>query len=287
VTQTALDRPILITGTPRSGKTVVRRIMEAAREFVCVEEPLMIWSAGMGVRSDDRRGADDATPEVTERIRRDCAQLVRDAGKARYLDDLSYHALRVPFVRAVMPECKIIHVVRDGESAIPELLFGWTFKDSVSGVISRRRKSIRLRSLPVMAARFARNYAKSRLSGRRATWGPRVPGLAEFSADHPPALIAAFQWSEMVRVALDDLERQPSKMWLQVRLEDLIADPAGQTGRITDFCEVEEPDRVIEHAKGFVDPAYTFEKRVNPTDAQWEQIRDLIRPVQARLDEPN
>ena len=68
--QVTLDRPILITGTPRSGKTVVRRIMAAADEFVCVEEPLMIWSAGMGVRSDDRRTAEDASPEVCERIRR-------------------------------------------------------------------------------------------------------------------------------------------------------------------------------------------------------------------------
>ncbi len=283
MTEVKLDRPILFTGTPRSGKTVVRRIMAAADEFVCVEEPLMIWSRGMGVRSDDRRTADDASPDVCERIRRDCAQFVQDAHKARYLDDLSYHALRVPFVRAVMPECKIIHVVRQGESAIPELLFGWTFKDSVSGVISRRRKSIRLRSLPVMAARFARNYAMSRLSGRRATWGPRVPGLSEFSATHTPALVAAFQWSEMVRIAVDDLEHQPREKWLQVRLEDLIADPAGQTGRITDFCEVAEPGRVIEHAKAFVDPAYTFEKKVDPTDAEWEQIRALIRPIEVRL----
>ena len=283
MTETTLDRPILVTGTPRSGKTVVRSIMSAADEFVCVEEPLMIWSAGMGVRSDDRRTANDASPEVCERIRHDCAQLVQDARRARYLDDLSYHALRVPFVRAVMPECKIIHVVRRGESAIPELLFGWTFKDSVSGVIARRRRSIRLRSLPVMVGRFARNYAKSRLSGRRATWGPRVPGLAEFSASHSPALVAAFQWSEMVRAALDDLERQPREKWLQVRLEDLIADPAGETGRITDFCQVLGPDRVIEHAMAFIDPAYTFEKKVNPTDAEWEAIRGRIRPVEARL----
>ncbi len=283
MTEIALDRPILITGTPRSGKTVVRRILAAADEFVCVEEPLMIWNAGMGVRSDDRRTASDASPEVCERIRRDCAQLVEDAHKGRYLDDLSYHALRVPFARAVMPECKIIHVVRRGESAIPELLFGWTFKDSVSGVIARRRKSIRMRALPVMAARFARNYAMSRLSGRRATWGPRVPGLSEFSADHPPALIAAWQWSEMVRIAADDLEQQPREKWLLVRLEDLIADPAGQTVRITDFCEVAEPGCVIEHAKAFVDPAYVFEKKVNPTDAEWEHIRALIRPVEVRL----
>lgn len=283
MTQVTLDRPILVTGTPRSGKTVVRGIMASADEFVCVQEPLMIWSAGMGVRSDDRRTADDASPEVCQRIRRDCAQLVKDAHKARYLDDLSYHALRVPFVRAVMPECKIIHVVRRGESAIPELLFGWTFKDSVSGVIARRRTSIRLRSLPVMVARFARNYAMSRLSGRRATWGPRVPGLSEFSASHTPALIAAYQWSEMVRIALDDLGHQPREKWLQVRLEDLIADPAGQAGRITDFCEVAEPGSVIEHAKALIDPAYTFEKKVNPTDAEWEQIRALIHPVEARL----
>ena len=198
------DSPIIVTGTPRSGKSVICRMLTREPEFQWVREPQMIWDMDLGTRVDDCRSSDEATPELSERIRNACSALLEQP-KNRYVDDLSYHALRIPFVHAVMPSAKIIHVIRDPKEAIPEMLYGWTNRDSVSKAIARRRKSVRLQGLPRMVSRFLRNYISSRVKGSRQTWGPRVPGLAEFVATHIPAEVAAFQWKSMVEIAMNDL----------------------------------------------------------------------------------
>jgi hypothetical protein len=278
-----LDRPVLITGTPRSGKTVVRKILRAADEFLCVDEPLLMWNYGLGARRDDRRTADDATPEVAQRIRADLRERLERSGKDRYLDDLSYHALRIPFIRAVLPEALIVHVVRDGQDALPELLYGWTYRDTVSKAVSRRWRNLRWHGLPRQVLRFARNYAASRLRGRRETWGPRPPGLQQFARGRSTAEVAAFQWLQMVLIAIDDLEQCPPESWIQLRLDRLLADPRAEVGRLLEFCRPRDSQAVLQHALGMIDPDYRFEKKVQPSDEQWAKITSLISPLRQRL----
>lgn len=283
----ALDRPILITGTPRSGKSLVRTILASSADFLCLEEPLMIWNAGMGDRPDDRRTASDATEAVRKRILEDCAGTLARSGRARYLDDLAYHALRIPFVRAVMPHARIVHVVRDADAAIPELLYGWTYKDGVGKAVARRWRSLRWRTLPRLAFRFAQNYISSRATGRRKSWGPRPPGLAAFAAEHSIAEVAGFQWARMVGTAMDDLEADTGGMHLTLRFERLLADPAGEARKLVEFCRPSDPETVVETARSLVDPAYVFEKKVHPSPEEWERIRTMVRPVQERVDRLN
>lgn len=278
-----MDRPVLVIGSPRSGRSLVASLLSRAPEFAFVSEPLMIWDAGLGKRPDDRRVAEDATPAICDAIRHGCQRAVEQAGKERYLDDLSYHALRVPFVHRVLPEAKFIHVIRNGDDCVPELLFGWTYKDSLSRAIARRAHHISLRTLPRLALRFLRNYVQSRVSGCRATWGPRVPGLAEFAAAHCPAEIAAYQWCSLVRTAREDLQKLPPAQSLEVRFEDLIQSPAAQMERIAAFCELKDPEPVIRFAVQYIDVNHVFEKKVQPTESQWQTVHALINPLQQLL----
>jgi hypothetical protein len=242
----------------------------------------MIWDLDLGPRSDDCRSADEATPELCQRIQRACSDLLENP-QHRYIDDLSYHALRIPFLCAIISNAKIVHVVRDAEQAIPEMLYGWTNRDSVSKAFARRRKSIRLQGLPRMAIRFLKNYISSRVKGSRQTWGPRVPGLAEFVDSHAPAQIAAYQWKSMVEIAMDDLTRIPSEHWIQIHFDRLLEDPHGQALRIGEFCEVQNPKKFAEDATNFIDPNFIFEKKVFPTDAEWATIHPMIEAVQDRI----
>ncbi len=289
----AFDRPILVTGTPRAGKTVVREIMGAAAEFVCVGEPLMVWNCGLGARPHDRRTAEDATPEVTRWIREECARMLRQGGRERYLDDLSYHTLRIPFVRAVMPEARIILVIRSAEEAIPEMLYGWTVRDTVGRAVKRRWANLRWRGLPRTAMRFARNYVETRVRGRRSTWGPRPPGLAEVVRRGDVAEAAAFQWRTMNEVALADLgdlaggvgvvAGEAAAPWLEVRLDRLVAEPRRELERLVAFCEPRDPEAVMEHGMKLLNANHHFEKKAQPTDDQWATIRDQVGPLQRRL----
>jgi len=152
--------PILVTGTPRSGKSVIARLITREQDFQLVREPLMIWDMDLGARDDDRRGALEVTASLCDRITNACSALLEHQEQT-YVDDLSYHALRIPFIHALMPDAKIIHVVREPEYAIPEMLYGWTYRDTIGKAITRRRKSIRLQGLPRMALVCSKLYFQS------------------------------------------------------------------------------------------------------------------------------
>jgi len=278
-----LDRPVLVTGSPRSGKSCISRLLGHMDEFKLVSEPLMVWDMGFGSRPDDLRSPADATDALRAKLASACAELIEDQPGVRYLDDLAYHALRIPFVHALMPEAKIIHVIRRAEDSVPEMIYGWSFKDTVTGAILRRRNAIRPSTLPRHMVRFLRNQIVRRFKGRRATWGPRVPGLAEFSAGHSVAEVAGYQWMKMVEIAMYDLEAIPHEHWLEVRFDRLLADPGAEALRIGRFCGVTSPQALEEFAVGYIDPQHVFKKRVEPTAEQWGRINKMIGPLQKRL----
>ena len=274
--------PIFVTGTPRSGKSVIANLITREQEFQLVPEPLMIWDMDLGARDDDRRGAQEVTASLCDRITNACSALLENPEQT-YVDDLSYHALRIPFIHALMPDAKIIHVVREPEHAIPEMLYGWTYRDTIGRAITRRRKSIRLQGLPRMALRFARNYISSRFQGSRKTWGPRVPNLAQFISSHSSAEVAAFQWKCMVEIAMNDLADIPTNQWLQVRFDELLEDPMGQALRIGKFCELPDLQKFAKDATNFIDPNFKFEKKVYPTDEEWSTIYPMIESIRSRI----
>lgn len=155
----------------------------------------MYWDLGLGlgISSDDRMTAEAGSAGVSREIIRRCEKLVAQAGKKRYIENLSYHALRLPFVAAVMPNARIILIIRDPKATIPEILHGWKDRPSFQNSFKTRRRNIKLRTLPRLSWHFARNYFKSRIEGIRESWGPRVPGWAEFAANNSPPEIAAYQ----------------------------------------------------------------------------------------------
>lgn len=279
-----LDRPVFVTGTPRSGKSCVARLLAGSGEFARHVEPVMLWETGMGARADDRRFAREATPQVRERVLAGCQAFLADHPGKRYVDDLSYHALRAQFVHAMFPKGRIIHVIRDGADAIPEILYGWMFRFSPLRAARRGRRHWRnWRDVSHRALRLLKNILYQRLTGSRADWGPRVPGLREFRAHHSVAEVAAFQWCRMVEVAMEDLAALSPDAWLEVRYDRLLTNPKEQARRIGVFCEVHNLDRLVQFAEEYIEKDYVFEKRVQPTPDQWDAIWDLIGPLQQRL----
>lgn len=278
-----LDRPILVTGTPRAGKSVVARMLALAPGFQYVYEPLTIWDAELGNRDDDRRSADEVTDQLKEHIVHECCKLLADPEKHRYVDALSYHALRLPFVHRILPEARIIHVLRDPIDVIPEMLYGWTYRDTVGKAVARRWKGLKLQTLPIHIIRFARNYILSRLKGRRVTWGPRVPQLSSFSKSHSIAEVAAYQWQQMVEIISADLANLPKEQWLQVQYEKLLESPKIEARRLAEFCEIDDIGRFVKEAETFIDPSVVFEKKVQPTADEWKAITKLILPLQRKL----
>lgn len=285
--ETALLSPILVTGTPRSGKTLTATILSHAPGIVFFSEPITVWSIGGKAGADDRRDADEATPETRRRIREICADRVRRAGGVRYMDDLAYHGLRIEFVRAVMPEALIVYLIQDGYVAIPKMVRGWTFTEPFYNTIRRRWRDVNpytaLRTLPRLAKRWLLNHWASKVEGRRRAWGPQPTGLAEFAREHAdPAEIAAYQWKTLVETALDDLSKLPPDRSMVIRFEDLLADSDGVVAKLAAFCQVKEVEQLQAAAREILDPT-AGHKGTELSPEQWRRVEAIVAPLRERL----
>jgi hypothetical protein len=280
----ALDRPILITGTPRSGKTVLRELIrKTADEFLVAVEPSPTWNVGRRARDHDRRTAEEATPAVRRRIRRECESALARSGRLRYADELAYHALRIPFVHAVLPEAKIVHVIRNPEQTIGEINFWWSHDKANTISIRVKVHQVRLLALPRLALRYAKNVVSRSLRGRPAAWGPMPPGLAEYAASHGPAEIAGYQWARLVEYATEDLARLPQDRVLELRYERLVEQPEREAARLAEFCEVRDPARLVAEACRTIDPHHPPYAALEPTGEEWDAIWKEIGPVANHL----
>jgi len=125
------------------------------------------------------------------------------AGKARIADDTLLeknpkHVIRIPFLDALFPHARFVHIIRDGRDTTASLMF--------------------------------RN--------RGDRWGHlEIPGWRDLLAAYPKAnhIRCAHQWRDSVRLARADAAGLGPGRYLEVRYEDLLRDPSRIAGGLLEF----------------------------------------------------
>lgn len=113
----------LIVGCARSGTSIFAEAISAHPDVQYVFEPHEIWElAGNGENGSHRLTAQHATPDICAHLREWFT--ARQGGAALILDKTLRNALRVMFLRAVFPEARFIHIVRDGRDVACSLMPG-------------------------------------------------------------------------------------------------------------------------------------------------------------------
>jgi len=113
----------LIIGCARSGTSILGELVAAHPRVSFLFEAHAVWRvAGPGPDESHRLVAAHATPSVRTQIR-EWFQRQRGAG-AIVVEKNPRHILRIPFIRAVFPEARIIHVIRDGRDVACSLMPG-------------------------------------------------------------------------------------------------------------------------------------------------------------------
>jgi hypothetical protein len=222
----------------------------------------------------------DLDSVMVSRIREECLRLA--CGK-RYLDNLSYHALHVPLIRAVFPDALIVHVVRDHRDAIPEAMVFWRTRPPIAKSIRKALagggRKLDLRRLWQFARQFFGNYVGATRHGVRATCGPRVPGMTSLAEDMPLAGVVAWQWANLVRIAREDLSGMPAHQWTEVRHEDLLADPGTTVERLCQFLDVENTAAVVEASRELVTSDGLAARRESVSEEDWKVVEQIVRDV--------
>ena len=185
------DRPVFIIGSPRSGTTLLRSVLDAHPHLCCPT-----WETGLFDRLSAFVSGDFEKPrgseanfcslersEVIAWLRR-CAddlmgQFVTRAGKRRWGEKTPAHVFHMGLIDEVYPGSQFIHIIRDGRDVVRSLQsVDWSRHDV--------RRSVRRWTVSVAAGRDAgRRLGPERYTEVRyeeLTAGPRgvVEGLCSF-----------------------------------------------------------------------------------------------------------
>ncbi|HXF37673.1 MAG TPA: sulfotransferase [Actinomycetota bacterium] len=267
-----IERPLFVVGTGRSGLTPLMDLIAYHEAFAwptqyndrwpglppvsrlsrVVEVPVLrgrakflrgvprhaetyrLWGRCFGGFPEPFRDleAEDATPLVRRRFHEAVRAILRHHGKPRFIAEYSGWS-RIAFLRAVFPDARFIHIVRDGRAVAHSLLSvpwwdGW-------GGVHRWRIGIP---------------------------GPQVMERLERHGHSFVALAAAY-WAILVSNIDDRGRRLPEDDFLTVRYEDLVADPEKEARRCVAFAGL-DPDRpaFLRHLR-----------TVRVVDANREQLR--------------
>jgi hypothetical protein len=126
--------PIFIVGSPRSGTSLLRLILDSHPSIACGPETHVLSdlddSLGRHWIRLQRYGAEmeywhGAYAEVFGRFQ---AEYAARKGKARWADKTPSHAQHLEFVTTLFPEAQVLHVIRDARQVTASALARWGWR---------------------------------------------------------------------------------------------------------------------------------------------------------------
>jgi len=218
-----LDRPVFIWGAPRSGTTLLYRLMSSHTDVGYnihpkkqrPRESTNLWFDAFG----EHRGPMDASLIRPARLRRVCrehASILEAQGKPRFLGKSPFMTLWIPLVNEVFPDARHIHVIRDGRAVLNSILY----------LIRHSEK--------LQAQKFHED---------RRLFGPQPAGLVNPMAQ-PQAGRHVQQWCLMVEQGRKS-RALLGERYAEATYEGLVTDPHGTMRAVLDHAQLPYDDAFI------------------------------------------
>ena len=205
-----------------------------------------------------------------------------DSGKPRLLEKTPQNCLRVPFLHAVFPDAKFIHIIRDGvESSLSIAKYWQTNTKGFGGVrLSQRLKEASLAQLPHYGMQAIKRLLPAKETPR-VFWGPVLPGMAGIVKSLSIPEVAALQWRTCVEQATYHGRSLPEKQYLELRLEEFDGDALKA---ILDFAELSADPEVLSAAEERFVAGQTAHRKRDADKRDIELIKQWVDPTMAWLE---
>jgi len=184
-TPASASAPVFVIGSPRSGTTLLRLILDSHPRISCGEETHFLRDLEAVVGRNWELVATYGLPRewwiehIRELYEAFQAEVLARSGKVRWAEKDPTYTLHLPFIEELFPDALYLHLLRDGYDVVASFRDRWGYKS---------------------AARAART-----------------------------------EWARYVGAARELGTRLPQDRFLEVRYEELVADPDGQGQRIFGF----------------------------------------------------
>ncbi len=278
-----LHLPIFILGAPRSGTAILADIVRCHPDLASVREPRLLWRYGNDTKSDLLQPR-DARPEVVAHIRSSFAQEVRAQGRRRLLEKLPSNSLRIPFMRQVFPDARILHITRNGPDAIAAIHRRWQEPPKDLRVPRQRDRLVRHlreaspRQYPHYARELVRQLMPTALrdmTGIRP-WGPRLPGLDGLVRDLDLLDVCSIQWRTCVELAAHHGRQLPSGHYLECRVETLDGEVVRRIGEV---CQLGDVDPLLRALNFEYDRSRVLPRADALSDEELRRVMSWIEPT--------
>lgn len=257
------ERCLFVTGAARSGTHLLATLVHEATGCTYLGEVNDFWRSTAPRLRHDMIPTGDAIPAVADRFFRTFGSLASAEGDAAWLlDKTAANSLRLPFLYRLFPDACFVHIIRDGRDvaiSVRRKYQGDTrkiTKMAEPGQASRPRPSVgaglaQLRGKlatglsPRRVLTEPRRYlaAGLRMLGvsARHPWGPAVPGLEAMIRSHSTLEVAAYQWRCCVEHALSFHAAYPQATYVEIRYEQLLADPEAALAPLWALLKIRTP----------------------------------------------
>lgn len=268
--------PIFVVGTGRSGTTILGKLFALHRDAAFLNEPKALWHHAHGgediigsYSSDPARiRLDVPAPGEARRMADTISRVYRWArfwsGARRVVDKYPELIFRVPFVRALFPEARLVAIVRDGVDTCSSVT-GW----------SRRKGEDRGGETHDWWGRDGRKWRMivDELVPEQPDLAPLADMLRD-AADHRDR--AAVEWIVSMR-AVEAARAQVPDMLHVLRYEDLCARPASCLEALFAFCGL-GPDA---QATAYAERALSAAKQPGTLDLAPELVAPFVETLHA------
>lgn len=232
-------QPIILIGAARSGTKLIRDLIAEHPAVDKVPYDVnYIWRLGNEHIPHDELTVELLTPQIRQRILKRLEGFRSDA--PFLIEKTVSNCLRVPYVHAVFPNARFIHLVRNGWDVIESAYRQWTASPDWSYIFKKAR------TFPLDEAyEYALSYAKSVLlkwimRGKpTSTWGPRYAGIDEDLASKQLVEVCAIQWVKSVERALKGLAALPEDQVLTIRYEEFVKRPYTHLKMLAQFINID------------------------------------------------
>lgn len=284
-----IKNPLFIIGSPRSGTTILGRILGNHPELIEVREPRLIWKYGNDHKSD-LLTEKDLTPKIKARIRAKLAEKAPAEEGLRLLDKSPNNALRIPFILSIFPDAQFIHIMRNGYDAALSIRSFWENKTSGldykrvetgESILQQRLKEMHWTQVPYYAGEFCDRFLSKVGFNRQVPWGTRIPGLNELTKELSTLEIGALQWRYSVEMACYEGRKLPKNVYIEVRLKELSHEKIDE---LLKFSRLGSADEIKTYFDNTFMQKRVKQKRDDSNEAELEKIRKWIEPTSEFLD---
>lgn len=238
MTTNVIESPVFILGCGRSGTTILGNVLAQHSRVTYLNEPRTLWIAAYpetdiwSGQAAARRGRllfteSDHEPAKTQTLKALFALEVQRAGRPLLVEKLPINNFRLPFIRAMFPDCRFIHIWRNGVE-VARSIEALCFQGEWFG--SNRYKWDQL-------VRYARSM-------------PETAELPELCGSYYG--MGLLEWRLSTEAATRFLEGLPPGHWVELSYASFMADPLGASTRILETLRLPPEPTVRDFVRGNV-----------------------------------